>query len=311
MVLSNAVNVIKIFSNTECVNCGMNFGIHKSTLQLLRLKFSFFLMPVYWFAISQIEFVNITNACVIFFILHLLVYPASNGYNSYMDKDTSSIGGLEKPMQPTKQLYFVTIILDILALMLCLFISIYSFVAVALYIAASRAYSNRKIRLKKYPILGFLVTAFFQGACVFFIVYHSSDYNKTLDVPFLPMAASSFLIGSFYPLTQIYQHKEDAEDGVKTLSILLGLNGTFIFAAIMYAFAMNFLAVYFYSTLALTNLFVFALSGLPILVYFFWWMLKVRKDNSNANFKNTMQMNIIASLCTNAGFILVMLIEKF
>ena len=267
-------------------------------------------MPVYWFALSQVVEVNVVNAFIVFFILHLLIYPASNGYNSYMDRDTGSIGGLEKPMQPTKQLFYFTILLDAIALLLCLFISIYTFIAVAFYIAASRAYSNRKIRLKKYPILGFLVTAFFQGACVFFIVYHASDMQKTLDIPSLPLLASSFLIGSFYPLTQIYQHKEDAADGVKTLSILLGLNGTFIFAAILYFIAMNILAAYFYSTLALTNLFVFALCGLPILFYFFWWMLKVRKDKTAANFKNTMQMNILASICTNAGFILILLIEK-
>lgn len=294
----------------ECVNCAMNFAVQKSTLQLLRLKFSFFLMPVYWFAVSQVVEVNIANALLIFFILHILVYPASNGYNSYMDKDTSSIGGVENPMQPTKQLFYFTLILDALALILSLFISEYLFAAIGLYIAASRAYSNRTIRLKKYPILGFLVTAIFQGACVFFIVYHGSDVHNTLNVPVAPMLASSFLIGSFYPITQIYQHKADAADGVKTLSILLGLNGTFLFAAIIYFIAMNILAFYFYSTLALTNLFVIALCGLPILFYFFWWMLQVRKDGVFANFKNTMQMNIIASVCTNAGFIIVLMIEK-
>lgn len=302
--------VIKNFSKLECVNCVMNFGLHKSTLQLLRLKFSFFLMPVYWFAVSQVVEVNTSNAMLIFFILHFLVYPASNGYNSYMDKDTSSIGGIEKPMQPTKQLFYFTIVLDVVAVFLSLFISVYLFIAVALYIAASKAYSYRKIRLKKYPIIGFLVTAFFQGACVFFIVYHGSDVHQTLAVHILPMIASSFLIGSFYPLTQIYQHKADAADGVKTLSILLGLNGTFFFAAIMYFIAMNILALYFYSTLALSNLFIISFCGLPILFYFFWWMLQVRKDNTTANFKNTMQMNILASICTNAGFIFVLLIEK-
>jgi 1,4-dihydroxy-2-naphthoate polyprenyltransferase len=284
--------------------------LQASSVQLLRIKFSFFLMPVFWFAISQIVEVNIVNAFLVFFILHFLVYPASNGYNSYMDRDTDSIGGIEKPMQPTKQLYYFTIILDAIALTLSLFISLYLFVAVGLYIAASRAYSNRKIRIKKYPILGFLVTAFFQGAVVFFIVYHGADSHKTLAVPVAPMIASSFLIGSFYPLTQIYQHKADAADGVKTLSILLGLNGTFFFAAILYFIAMNILAYYFFSTLALTNLFVIGACGLPILFYFFWWMLKVRKEEAQANFKNTMQMNIIASVCTNAGFISVLLIEK-
>jgi 1,4-dihydroxy-2-naphthoate octaprenyltransferase len=37
------------------------------------------------------------------------------------------------------------------------------------------------------------------------------------------MIAASLLIGGFYPLTQIYQHRQDKEDGVRTLSMLLGL----------------------------------------------------------------------------------------
>ena len=289
----------------------MKFRLAASTLQLLRLKFSFFLMPVYWFALSQVETIQFTNAILIFIILHVFVYPASNGYNSYMDRDTSSIGGLEKPMLPTKQLFYATVFLDSIALGLSLFISIYFFIGVTLYIAASKGYSNRAIRLKKYPILGFLVTIIFQGAVVFFLVYHGVDLHKKITVPMLPIVASSFLIGSFYPLTQIYQHKEDAADGVKTLSILLGFNGTFIFSAVMYFIAMNILAYHFFSTLAINSFIVFALSGIPILVYFFWWMLKVRSNNEEANFKNTMQMNVIASVCTNAGFICVLIIEKF
>ncbi|HSN07699.1 MAG TPA: hypothetical protein VLS85_01615, partial [Hanamia sp.] len=67
----------------------------QSTLQLLRFHFSFFLMPVYWFAVSQVNNINWMNALLVFVILHLLVYPASNGYNSYMDRDTTPVGGLK------------------------------------------------------------------------------------------------------------------------------------------------------------------------------------------------------------------------
>ena len=63
--------------------------------------FSFFLMPVYWFALSQVKYINWAEAGLIFVILHLLVYPASNGYNSYMDRDTSPVGGIKNPLQPT------------------------------------------------------------------------------------------------------------------------------------------------------------------------------------------------------------------
>src|SRR3982751_2074777 len=97
----------------------------RSTIQLLRFHFSFFLMPVYWFALSQTAAVNVSHAITIFIILHLLVYPASNGYNSYMDRDTGSIGGLKNPLQPTRQLFYLTILLDMIAILLSAFISMY------------------------------------------------------------------------------------------------------------------------------------------------------------------------------------------
>jgi 1,4-dihydroxy-2-naphthoate polyprenyltransferase len=284
--------------------------LQASTLQLLRLKFSLFLMPVYWFATSQVADINILHNVIIFIILHLLIYPASNGYNSYMDRDTESIGGLKKPMQPTKELFYLTLVMDVIALIVSAFIDIYCTICVIGFIAASRAYSYRGIRLKKYPIIGFLVTIIFQGGLVFFLVYYGSSNSKSLDVPYLPLMASALLIGSFYPLTQIYQHEQDRADNVTTLSMLLGLKGTFIFSGIVFSLAMNALAIYFFLNLEQYLFFTIAACTLPVLIYFLWWMLKVWKDKSEANFENTMRMNIIASICTNAAFIAVLLIVK-
>jgi 1,4-dihydroxy-2-naphthoate polyprenyltransferase len=284
--------------------------VQASTLQLLRLKFSFFLMPVYWFALSQVESIHIGHSIIIFAILHLLVYPASNGYNSYMDRDTDSIGGIKNPMQPTKQLFYVTLVMDIVAIILSMAISMYSMMCIIGFIFASRAYSYRGIRLKQYPIIGFLVTSIFQGAVVYFLVNHGCNMNKNIDIPILPLVASALLIGSFYPLTQIYQHEQDRADGVKTLSILLGYNGTFIFTGITFFMAMNTLTIYFGLGLSFNNIIAITIFTLPVLFYFFWWMMKVRKDKTQANFKNTMRMNILASICTNAAFIAVLLIEK-
>ncbi|MCH5598504.1 hypothetical protein [Niabella ginsengisoli] len=89
-----------------------------STIQHLRFRFSLFLMPVYWFALSQAESINGLKALLIFCILHLLVYPSSNGYNSYMDKDTESIGGIEKPLPVSKELFYITLVMDIIAIAL-------------------------------------------------------------------------------------------------------------------------------------------------------------------------------------------------
>lgn len=267
-------------------------------------------MPVYWYALSQTSSINNVHAILIFIILHLLVYPASNGYNSYMDRDTESVGGIKNPKLPTRELFYVTICLDVVAILLSCFISLYFVIGIIAYIAASRAYSYRGIRLKKYPVIGYITVVIFQGAVTFFLVQHGCSYNKTLEVSPSAMLAASLLIGGFYPLTQIYQHKQDKEDGVTTLSILLGYSGTFIFTGIIYFFAVSTLAYQLISTLQQNGFFIMQIFFVPVLVYYCWWFYAVSVKHTAANFVNTMRMTILASVCTNAAFITLFIIEK-
>ena len=286
--------------------------LQASTIHLLRIKFSFFLMPVYWFAISQINEINVVNAVLIFIILHFFIYPASNGYNSYMDRDKGSIGIVERPMIPTKQLFYTSNVLDFIGLFSSLFISYYFFIALFLYVAASRAYSFRGIRLKKFPIISFITAIVFQGGVVYFMVYHDSNILKPIKISFLPIIASILMVGSFYPLTQIYQHRQDKEDGVKTISMLLGYNGTFIFSAICYFSSMLFMGYYFAGNLELDRFLVLISIMFPTLLFFLWWFIAVKKNTAAANFKNAMKMNWIAACCSNVGFLVILLMkEKF
>jgi 1,4-dihydroxy-2-naphthoate octaprenyltransferase len=260
-------------------------------------------MPVFWFALSFTKNIIITDSILVFIILHLLVYPASNGYNSYMDKDTASIGGIEKPLPPTKQLFVVSVIMDMLAILTSLYISFIFSAGIVLYVLASRAYSYRGIRLKKYPVTGYLTVMIFQGALVFALVYHGAADDKTTDVPLVGMIAAALLIGGFYPLTQIYQHTQDKEDGVKSISLMLGYKGTFICSALIFTTAMLSLAAML-TEAGLWNIFIiFSLFFLPVLLYFFWWAAKVWRSHIYADFRKTMGMNLIASVCTNAAFI--------
>jgi 1,4-dihydroxy-2-naphthoate polyprenyltransferase len=283
--------------------------IQRSTLQLLRFHFSLFLMPVYWFALSQVVNPSPGRAILIFFIIHVLIYPSSNGYNSYMDRDEGSVGGLKNPMQPTPQLLHASMAMDLLALVLGLFISVYFTMAAFVYILASRAYSARSIRLKKYPFGGYLTVVLCQGALVFFMVYHGAHPARSLRVPVLGMVAASLLIGGFYPLTQIYQHAADARDGVKTISAKLGFRGTFIFCGLIYLAAFMVLAYFFLSSLEIKEFSILSTCMLPVLVYFIVWAVQVWRNPTNADFRHTMRMNIIASCCTSLGFILVCLMQ--
>jgi 1,4-dihydroxy-2-naphthoate octaprenyltransferase len=280
--------------------------ISSSTIKLLRIPFSFFLSPIYFFALAQVTHIDWFNAALIFFILHFLIYPASNGYNSYMDRDTGPIGGLEKPPPPSQQLFRVSVILDITGILLSLLIGPLFTLVMLFYIGASKAYSYRGIRLKKMAVIGYLVVIIFQGGVTFWLVYYGSNIENNWQVPWQGILICSLLVGGFYPLTQIYQHRQDLEDGVKTISYKLGYTGTFIFCIIIYVLAWGFMAQFFIQNKMGKQLLMTGIFFIPVVVYFIKWFMRVSKDHKAANFRNTMKMNWLAATCTNLSFILLL-----
>jgi len=285
--------------------------INVSTIKLLRIPFSFFLSPIYFFALAQVKGINWVNAVLIFFIIHFLIYPASNGYNSYMDRDTESIGGLEKPPPPSRQLFWVTVVLDLTGILLSLLIGPLFTLVILFYIGASKAYSYRGIRLKKYPYLGYFIVILFQGAVTFWLVYYGSNTEQDVLVPWQGMLICSLLVGGFYPLTQIYQHKQDLDDGVSTISYKLGYIGTFIFCAVVYILAWVFMAQFFIHNRHGDQLLVIGIFFIPVIVYFTRWFVLVYKNSKEANFKNTMRMNWLAATCTNMSFLILLIWRWF
>ena len=289
------------------------FVLDRSTVKHLRFPFSFFLLPVFMFALSQAETIVWFDALLAFIILHLLVFPSSNGYNSYQDKDETSIGGLKNPPAVTRTLFYTTIVFDLLALVLGLLISPVFSSLILVFIIMSRSYSYRGLRFKKYPVLAFLIVFIFQGG---FIYLTSSlaitgkslaELFNTSDI--LCMIISSMFIGSIYPLTQIYQHESDKNDGVISLSYLLGYSGTFIFSGILFAVGTVLMTYYFWSNTMLFAIWLFLpfifIMGLRMSL----WFKKVRKDIKQANFHNTMSMNLVSSASMNIYFFILVLIN--
>lgn len=278
----------------------------KSTFLHLRIPFSFFLLPVFLLAVAISEQVNEQNFVLTFLILHLLVYPASNGYNSYFDKDEGSIGGLKNPPKVSKELYYVSLVMDFIALVLALTISLEFALMIFIYGAVSKAYSHPSIRLKKYPIIGWLAAGIFQGYFTFllsFIAINDLSVMETLqwDIQFPGILSTLLLLGS-YPMTQVYQHEEDAKRGDVTISLKLGVLGTFHFTAFSFAIASSGFFYFFMDQFSLSAALTFGGAMFPVLLYFGWWYLRVRKDVKRADFTSTMRLNFISALMLNGYF---------
>lgn len=266
----------------------------------LRFMFSFFLLPVFLFALSQAPQVIISNAILTFLIWHLLVYPASNGYNSYFDKDEGAIALVENPPPVDHSLYYFSILLDVVGLILSLLVSVDLFVAVLLYGIFSKLYSHPSVRLKKYPWISFLIVFIFQGACIYWSSYAAISGLSILrgwNVNFIIAGlVCSCLIGATYPLTQVYQHEEDSKRGDRTLSILLGVRGSFFFSAMLLVIAAFLLFLYFNQLGQLQNFWLFLPFALPVAFVFLHWFAKVWRDEREANFKNMSKMTLVSGI---------------
>lgn len=283
-----------------------------NTIKLLRIPFSFFLMPVFFLAVSQCGQWNSDKqwrALLVFLVLHVFVYPASNGYNSFMDQDEGSIGGLKHPPKATIHLFYTSLFFDCIGLALSALLGFSFFIGILVYILVSRSYSWKGIRLKKYPIIGFLSVVVFQGAFTFANVLVGMEGLSHLQVfreLLFPALASSLMIGGVYPLTQVYQHEQDKASGDLTISCLLGYKGTFLFSLTLFGLAGAFLFLHF----TLIQFMIFQVFLLPVALFFLYWMFLVWRDTTKADFENTMKMNTIASICMNLCFVTLFFLNR-
>ena len=281
----------------------------RNTLLHLRLPFSFFLLPVFIFAISQAFPLNWPNTVVLFVALHFFIYPGSNIYNSYMDDDKGSIGGLRNPPPATRKMYYVSIIFDAAGLLLSSLLGWKMLLLMTGYIFISKAYSWKGIRLKKMAFAGWLTVMLFQGGytCMMVSMAATNTYNAEWFTikNLLCMLLASLLIGGYYPLTQIYQHEEDSSRGDFTLSFKLGINGTFIFSGALFVLACVVAWIYFGLFYSTTYFIVFITGLMPVIAYYLFWFAKSSKNKANADYLHAMRMTILSSCCLTICFLAI------
>ncbi len=286
--------------------------ISHSTLKHLRITFSFNLLPIFLFALAITpQSINWIDALVLFLCWHFFIYPASNGFNSYFDKDKESIAGIKYPPKVTKELYYFSIALDGIGILLALCIHLPTAISMLIYGLISKAYSHPSIRLKKRPVVSWIIVSLFQGYFVFLVTYWAVH-----DIPIsilatsmiqIPALLTTMMLMSAYPITQVYQHKEDRERGDFTLSLSLGILGTFHFTALAFVMTTLGYAGYFYYYQDLQTLLLYLTLMTPLFIYYVSWYQEVRENIELADFEHTMKLNRLSALCLNTFFLLLII----
>jgi len=281
----------------------------------LRIPFSYFLLPVFLFTLAISPNVSEKGLLWSFLIIHFFLYPASNGYNSYFDKDEKSIGGLKNPPPVDKGLYYLSLSFDVIAITLgYLKINLTFAVMLAVYGLVSKAYSHPGIRLKKYPVVGWLVAGLFQGFFTLVMCYVGINKYALQNSLGVPVIGAGFLCSAMlwgnYPMTQIYQHEEDGKRGDETFSRMLGIRGTFYFVALVFGVVTPGFLLYINHFFSHHYGWVYLMSMAPVVLYFFYWFLKVLKDESKADYGHTMWLNFISATSLNVFFVYLFLFAR-
>ncbi len=207
----------------------MNFP---AALQHLRLHFSLLLAPVFLLGGAFAGAEASLSFWILFFAFHVFLYGGSHAINAAFDRDTGPVGGMYHPPPVPRGLFLTGVLLKLAGLLLSLLSGLTAAIIYLAYAVLSTAYSHPAIRLKRYPVLGALTVMIGQGLLPFLAAWSLGDAAWGLSEGFA-VSATALLMLSLYPLSQIYQHDEDAARGDRTLSILLGVRGTFRFALII------------------------------------------------------------------------------
>jgi 1,4-dihydroxy-2-naphthoate octaprenyltransferase len=156
-----------------------------------------------------------------------------------------------------------------------------------------------------------MITGLFQGLFTFLMCYAGMNRfsleNLLQEKVLLAGLLTSVMLWANYPMTQVYQHEEDARRGDQTLSLVLGIRGTFLFTGAFFLLATTgffwFFRMYYESKYAWN--FFFWLS--PAVLYFMYWFVSVLRDEGKADFRHTMWLNFVSSTCLIIFFVLFFL----
>lgn len=205
----------------------------RALLVHLRLHFQLLLAPVFlwgWLVAGG----SVTWAVVLAFVsFHLFLYSGATAFNSYYDRDTGPVGGLQHPPPVDAALLPFSLGVQAIGSLLAAWVNPTFFVIYAIFFTLSVAYSHPRIRLKAHPWGSMLIVAFGQGALAFsgaWVAARGSIRDLGSTDGLVGALSAALLIIALYPISQLYQVDEDTARGDRTVAAIWGARRCFQFA---------------------------------------------------------------------------------
>ncbi len=170
-----------------------------------------------------------------------------------------------------------------------------------------RLYSNPITQLKRFPVFNFLWKSFFYGFIIYWFVQIALGGLQSEFVSFTHQFWAKLMItafvGSLFLFTQLYQNEFNKRDGLKTLSGLLGYEGSFVFYAFLFILADYAAWRHFQEQSAMRFFLVLQFFLLPLLAYSIFWFVQIQKNTLAADFDHATRMRLLTCFCLNLCFL--------
>ena len=270
---------------------------------------SFIYLPLFLIAISQTHDLNWLHTGLFFIILQVLMHPSNQLQIANANMELSD-NKIDITLQ-AKKLNTTSISMNSLAVVLSILVFSLQFgVGILGYLLLSKLHNNNPIRLRKYAIISLLLTMTMQGVLLFALTQYATGKLMLITNVFA-IQACAFFVGFVYPLTQMYTHTEDLKRGNHTISIRLGLKGTFALSLVMFLLAISFMGLHFYNTKHVFHFYLFLFFLSPVAAYFFWWRKNTRLQPLVANYRFTRLFVIITTICMSLFSLVLIYLNHF
>ncbi len=160
-----------------------------------------------------------------FFNVHLLLFGGATAYNSYWDKDTGPIGGLQHPPPMAQWMWMASLVLQMLGFMLALTRGSLYVAVFAVSMLFFWLYSTPWARWKSRPLKSMIAIGVSTGFNSVLLGYLAAGNTEVPILVLLAALGVTLMLLSLYPLSQIYQRDEDLRRGDQTFALQYGRKG--------------------------------------------------------------------------------------